>query len=45
MSLQYIVFTLIVVVLTELGQIGTQFDGLGHIGVQTSQGNSKIGIA
>ncbi|MEQ9554098.1 MAG: cyclase family protein [Coleofasciculus sp. G3-WIS-01] len=26
-------------VLTELGQIGTQFDGLGHIGVQTSQGN------
>lgn len=25
-------------VLSELGQIGTQFDGLGHIGVQTSQG-------
>jgi len=25
-------------VATELGQIGTQFDGPGHIGVQTSQG-------
>ena len=23
----------------ELGQVGTQFDGLGHVGVQTSQGN------
>ncbi|MDJ0845203.1 cyclase family protein [Crocosphaera sp.] len=26
-------------VMAELGQIGTQFDGLGHIGVNTSQGN------
>ncbi|MGB5594925.1 MAG: cyclase family protein [Crocosphaera sp.] len=26
-------------VIAELGQIGTQFDGLGHIGVNTSQGN------
>ncbi|NEO56386.1 MAG: cyclase family protein [Okeania sp. SIO3B5] len=26
-------------VMAELGQVGTQFDGLGHIGVNTSQGN------
>lgn len=26
-------------VMAELGQIGTQFDGLGHIGINTSQGN------
>ncbi|MDJ0579769.1 cyclase family protein [Crocosphaera sp.] len=26
-------------VVTELGQVGTQFDGLGHIGVNTSRGN------
>ncbi|WP_426560993.1 cyclase family protein [Dapis sp. BLCC M172] len=26
-------------VMAELGQVGTQFDGLGHIGVKTSQGN------
>ncbi|MDJ0510915.1 MAG: cyclase family protein [Crocosphaera sp.] len=26
-------------VIGELGQTGTQFDGLGHIGVNTSQGN------
>lgn len=26
-------------VIAELGQIGTQFDGLGHVGVNTSQGN------
>ena len=26
-------------VMTELGQIGTQFDGLGHIGVRTSKGD------
>ena len=26
-------------VMAELGQIGTQFDGLGHVGVNTSQGN------
>ena len=26
-------------VMAELGQVGTQFDGLGHVGVNTSQGN------
>ncbi|ACK68276.1 putative cyclase [Rippkaea orientalis PCC 8801] len=26
-------------VMAELGQVGTQFDGLGHVGVKTSKGN------
>jgi kynurenine formamidase len=29
---------------TEIGQVGTQFDGLGHIGVQTGQDGDKTGM-